>query len=464
MKLEPEKVLVRKKNITKQELKTILSKKYSFETDPKLEQLSGVSFTVYKIVNDVKTLAEVAVSCKNVTHLDKKSVLKLIRMLLETGIISYSQRYEEYLQAIKSGHDLDKPIEIDFEPTYRCNLQCKMCEAKNLRDDKINNFYEKYSFLGGTFPEWQDCYLDRNELAFEEIKSLFFEFSNFGVKSIAFSGGEPLLRPDFFEMLVLATDLKMTGSVTTNGVYLTEEISRYAMSNGWEICFSVDGVDAATHDSIRGVKGTFDKAIKNIKIALKQRETFDSGKVAMRCTLQKDNVSQINQYIDFGNELGVDSVHFNLLVGEDLPGLVDSQFFEQLYHQVKQAYDRNITNPFDWGHLLINSELRKDDIIALKPYERLFRTKSLPCYKCADVVVINPFGDVFPCCIASGPDFVMGNIRQRPFRKIWNGQFFKNFRKNLVSIDPNNKNNQICRYCDMYPDIEQIHNRICKNG
>jgi len=133
------------------------------------------------------------------------------------------------------------PFQVVWDVTYACNLHCKHC----------------YATAG---KPWED------ELTTEEAKHAIDIFDRAGVTIIAFSGGEPLVRPDIMELVRYAADKGIYVAMATNGTLITKKKAKEMKDAGVEfVQISLDGIDADTHDKFRGVKGAFDKTVQGIK-------------------------------------------------------------------------------------------------------------------------------------------------------------------------------------------------------
>ena len=162
------------------------------------------------------------------------------------------------------------PIIAGHKLLYSCNLRCKMCPFWRRKDEKL--------------------------LSLEEEKLMLRKLSDLGVLFMGFEGGEPLLRRDLPEILKESHERFHT-SLVTNGLLLKSrfnEIKRYVDY----IFVSLDGV-GEVHDEIRGVKGSFERALEGIKIAK------DEVNVAISTTLTKDNLDEVEKLVNLAEELGV---------------------------------------------------------------------------------------------------------------------------------------------------------------
>lgn len=167
------------------------------------------------------------------------------------------------------------PFQIVWDVTYACNLHCKHC----------------YATAG---KPWKD------ELTTEEAKRAIDIFDRAGVTIIAFSGGEPLVRPDIMELARYAADKGIYVAMATNGTLITKKKAREMKEAGVQfVQISLDGLDAKTHDEFRGVKGAFDKTVQGIKNAV--AEGFF---VEISTTVTRYNYKQLPDIIQFGEDLG----------------------------------------------------------------------------------------------------------------------------------------------------------------
>src|SRR5512144_2392730 len=136
---------------------------------------------------------------------------------------------------------LSAPFLVVWDFTHKCNLACKHC----------------YSNSGAGKEE---------ELSTEQALRVVDQLADAGVTAVAFSGGEPLTRKDFFEVARYASERGLYVSLASNGTLLTKEnVAKIKEAKVNYIDVSIDGATAKTHDDFRGVPGTFEKAIAGLK-------------------------------------------------------------------------------------------------------------------------------------------------------------------------------------------------------
>ena len=177
-----------------------------------------------------------------------------------------------------------KPIVV-WNMTRRCNLKCIHCYA-----DSENR----------TYP---------NELSFEEAQTMIRDVSDFGAPVLLFSGGEPLIRGDIYELAVLARELGIRPVISTNGTLITEKIAGRIKDTGFGyVGISLDGI-SERNDLFRGKRGAFEAAMRGFDncVAVEQ-------KCGLRLTLTRHNYQELNAIFDFIEEHRINRACFYHLV------------------------------------------------------------------------------------------------------------------------------------------------------
>ncbi len=154
---------------------------------------------------------------------------------------------------------LDAPICLTWELTYACNLACRHCLSSSGRRDP-------------------------RELSTDEAKAVIDELERMQVFYVNIGGGEPTIRPDFWELLDYATEHHVGVKFSTNGVRITPEVAaRLAASDYVDIQISLDGATAEVNDDVRG-EGSYATAVtamENLAAA-----GFAGFKLSVVCTRQ----------------------------------------------------------------------------------------------------------------------------------------------------------------------------------
>ena len=175
---------------------------------------------------------------------------------------------------------------IAWEVTRSCNLACVHCRASAL------------------------CGPYAGELDTAACKKLLDEIALFSKPVIILTGGEPLLRPDIFEIADYGNRKGLRMVMATNGTLVTEEIARKLVDVGiMRVSISIDGLNAESHDKFRMVPGAFAGTMVGIEAMKKVGLEFQ-----INTTITKANLDQIKGIFDLTVSLGAVAHHIFLLV------------------------------------------------------------------------------------------------------------------------------------------------------
>ena len=186
---------------------------------------------------------------------------------------------------IKKPLSIYAPFLVVWDFTHKCNLNCKHC----------------YSDSGTA---------SQKELGTKEALDVVDQLADFGVTALAFSGGEPLTRKDFFEVASHAVERGLYVSVATNGTLLTKEnVKKLKQAKINYVEVSIDGATAQTHDSFRGVPGAFDKAVAGLKNCVEADLC-----ACIATTATKSNLAEMPGILDLAEEIGAERfTYFNFI-------------------------------------------------------------------------------------------------------------------------------------------------------
>jgi radical SAM protein with 4Fe4S-binding SPASM domain len=310
------------------------------------------------------------------------------------------------------------PLRLALTVTYRCNLNCRMClqrvEDRNTRRAGIT------------------------ELTGEEIRNLIRQTIP-RVSQVGFCGGEIFLRKDIMDLLHFAAARNRVGLVT-NGTLLTSELAGelVRMKIGLML-FSVDG-PAKIHDEIRGRDGTYARvmaAIESVRRAETDQQVRESS-VHVNCVVMPNNIDTLHDLVREVSTLGVR--HLDLQV-EDRCAYRFSCVTDM--KKLFQAPARLKTEGMGDVRAKIEDVQRfaaeRQVEISLKPecttqefadyYAGEMSIAEHTCRLPWSQTMISPHGDVYCCYMLK-----MGNIREQPLLKVWNGTPYREFRKKLSRI------------------------------
>ncbi len=301
------------------------------------------------------------------------------------------------------------PLSISFEITSQCNLKCRYC----------------YTDAG----EKQE-----KELEKKEILNLFDHLNSIGVGTLVFTGGEPLHRPDFFEIARYANELDFTITLSTNGTLLDTETAFSLASTGFKrVQVSIEG-NEEQHEALTGVKGSYRKAMN----ALENLERAGITCV-VATTITALNAKSITSHVErIRDETPASSIRFLRFLpmgrGEKARDFDVSLEeiekicleIEKLRKKINRRFEINFSDSFN------------------APF---FDRPSHPCIGGHSWCCITPEGYVVPCNYFSSPDVARAigadNIREKKVIDIWQSSLlFQQFR------NPQNVLKGKCRTCD----------------
>ncbi len=295
----------------------------------------------------------------------------------------------------------DKRPVVVWNVTRRCNLKCVHCyaHAKNTSFD--------------------------NELSTEQGKHLIDDLVGFGSPVMLFSGGEPLVRKDLPQLAAYAVEKGMRAVISTNGTLITSEMARNLKEIGLSyVGISLDGMEEI-NDRFRGVSGAFQSALEGIK-----NSQAAGIKVGLRFTINKFNVNEIPKIFKLLEDMDIPRVCFyhlvyagrgTELIKEDLTHEGTRAAVDLIIDETKRLFDKGkpkevltVDNHADGPYIYLrmlkdNPERAKDVLELLKWNEGNNSGRGIGC--------VSWDGEVYADQFWRHHSF--GNIKDRPFSKIW---------------------------------------------
>jgi len=294
---------------------------------------------------------------------------------------------------------IQPPIMVSYSITTKCNLKCKHCYS-----DSVDQ-------------------ASPDELSTEEALHLVDDLSRWGIGLLIIDGGEPLCREDLLDIVRYASSKGIRTTIGSNGTLIDEGMAKKLREAGvMAVAISVDGVDAVTHDSFRGVSGAFEQTLKGIEACRNASLPFQLNMV-----IRKDNFSQLEDMLRLALDLGANAAEvFDLVAAgrakHECQELVLSleerkQAMEQLA-EAQEDYPIVIRVP---GCPMYPLLLQQKQIQPRHfPKEMLRR---VPYYErgCAagmpmGYIMVLSNGEVNPCMLLQ---VNLGNIREQSIMSIW---------------------------------------------
>jgi len=347
---------------------------------------------------------------------------------MDTKIFNYLDYFRLYLKLLKANF----PMHITFFVTGMCNLKCKMC------------FY------------WQNI-ANANpvkELKLDEIEKISSNFKDMIWLSI--TGGEPFLRNDVNEIIkcfyrnnsVKNVSIYTNGSFTQKTSNCVKDVLSECKNLFLTVNVSIDGTKEI-HDKIRGVEGSFDKALTTLKELGKIKSEYKNFSLGIVYTLSSLNEEKFYETFDFLNrKIEFDTFYVNYTRGEPMDISTKSPNMKNYLkiHRFlnKMYYDKRIIQrgyPFSTVKFIISNILTPRFIVKMKKGKANYiKTRAGRVS-----IVIDEYGNVWP---SESIRRKMGNLRKSNY-DIKEIILSENSRKIINEI----KKSNIPHECNIVPDI-----------
>jgi len=287
--------------------------------------------------------------------------------------------------------------------TRTCNLRCIHCYT-----DSENVRYE-------------------NELTTDEGLALLDDLAEFGVPAVLFTGGEPLMRKDVFDLARHASEVGLRPVLSSNGTLIDEQNAERIKAAGFAyVGISLDGI-GAVNDRFRGVEGAFERAVRGIRscVAVGQR-------VGLRLTLTRHNCEDLERIFDFIEAEDVDRACFyhlayagrgRQIASDDLSHEETRRALDIILARTRDFYDRGldkniltVDNHADGPYLYMR--LREEDPERAEEVLGLLRWNGGGRYSSGvGIGSVDATGNVHADQFWMHYSF--GNVRERSFGDIW---------------------------------------------
>jgi len=303
--------------------------------------------------------------------------------------------------------------------TRACNLACVHCRA-------------------GACPD-----ADPDELSFEEGRALIDGIAKVAKPILIMTGGEPLLRADFFDLARYAADSGLRPALATNGVLVTDEIAREIKKIGIaRVSVSLDGATSAEHDAFRKVPGAFDASLRGIA------NLRGAGvSVQINTTLTRRNRGRLAQIMRLAEKTGADAFHVFLLVptgrakdmaGEEMDREEYEETLTEFYRLARKSKLETKATCAPQYYRILRQQAKVEGVEVTETAFGL-NARTRGCLGGISFVFVSHKGDLQPCGYF---DKQAGSVREAEFCDIWrNAALFKDLR-NFSLLEGK------CRKCD----------------
>jgi len=287
--------------------------------------------------------------------------------------------------------DSCKPVSARLVVTVNCNFSCQTCTF--------------------SWPYWTPE--RKKDPSLEQVKYWIKELAEFGIKEIEIGGGEVTLRKDLPDMIEAVHSYGMKCGITTNGWLIGGGLVPFPKVDSMEV--SIDGAKPETHEKIRRMKGSFERAVKTVKMA-KERGCL----VHLNFVVQTDNYLEMVEYCHLAKKLGVLASFIPVSLDLD----AQPHMSESLNQYNISLLRQQITEAMKTGAVM-------NDMASLENF--LTRTEKGPApqrclapYRC---ILIFNHGQVYPCGAFDKP---VGTLSfDHSFKDIWRD--YHELRKQVAS-------------------------------
>jgi putative heme d1 biosynthesis radical SAM protein NirJ1 len=329
-------------------------------------------------------------------------LISVTKLLFATEYFGDSLRYTDNAHKARNGVREGMGPVVVWNSTRTCNLKCRHCY--------MSSDAKKY----------------QNELTTAEAKQFIDDLADFNVPVLLFSGGEPLIRPDFFELADYAAKKGVRPTLSTNGTLITPEVACKIKDIGvGYVGISLDGL-REVNDKFRGKAGAFEAAMNGIKncVAVDQR-------VGLRFTINHHNIQELENIFDFIEEENINRVCFyhlvysgrgNQMMDEDVTAEESRRAMDIIIRRTRDFEERGlkkeiltVDNHCDGVYMYLKALQEGKDELAqqIKKYISMNGgNRSGMAF-----AEVDPLGYVHPDQFTQHHTF--GNVRERKFGDIW---------------------------------------------
>ncbi len=378
---------------------------------------TGLAFgTTISSVRGIDPFVEPPMDATTMPHIswDKLLPMRARRAIQRLGFAGAARTVTSRIArklGTRNGRALVGPRFLRINPMgFVCNHACPMCWIQQLDPEELRREKKSEIKHGLKLDDYRRLF-DSMPLGLEEVNLV--------------GGGEPLLHPQAVEIMREVKSRAWRSSLITNGTAMNEGVSRALIDMGWDqVCVSVHAGDPDTYRRIHGVD-RFGRLIDNLTAFTRYRRACGAEE---RCelkvfhVLQRDNIATVSKLFEVAEQVGADTVEFDLINPFNDEMWLTPALLEQAAAGLRH-WSSDVAIPAN-----------TDVIVAqLERGARLTRDDAdfVPAKWCSvgfDQAFVNTKGEVVPCCFS---DEIMGDLRRSRFDEIWYGKRYEEFRERL---------------------------------
>ena len=373
----------------------------------KILEINEHSYWILRSCDGYKTWYEItydlAKSCQlRYTELRKKAEI-FIESISDEGLVWWKKRRMEWMP-------VPGPMAVLWDLTAQCNLRCQHCVV--------------------------DSDMERDKgLSLSECKGLIDQMHIAGVRQLILSGGEPLLRKDFFEIARYATVKGFSLQVATNATLINGAIAKDIAGLKASAQVSLDALDPVLHDKFRNKKGCWEKTVNGIKL-LKE----ENVPVIIACVVTNLNIHEIPELYKFTSTLGINAFRI-------MPFVPTGRGNGSRHLEVSPKQMKVLTHALKELEKTYKLELVKMEFeCTLSDPPETVENKGtyyrIGCDGAIAYCTITAEGEVLPCNYFYGVE--TDNVKDKDFASIWRNSRILNYFRNLSTDDINGQ----CPNCE----------------
>jgi len=299
--------------------------------------------------------------------------------------ISYlSGNIIEFLKIqLKKKNSYSIPQQLILDITHSCNLSCKICAI-------------------------QKTQAQEPDLPLIYIKKIFKEALELKIKQIALSGGEPLIRPDIFEILKEAQNLKLKNlGILTNGILVKQYITKltpYLLDNTITPVISLDALSEDIHNLLRSSPDSFKESLESLKLLSNLKQNSPQINFQVITIIFNHNLAEIPQLLSYLKKLNINSLQFQPLLSNNLKLTerkknefwIEQKDMPLLQKTLDVLIAEKVKEPSFIKNSITNLALMK------KYYQKNITSRDIKCLAASQTMLISNQGQCTTCFLSYG--------------------------------------------------------------
>lgn len=352
-----------------------------------------------------RTWADIVALAAEASRASSKTVIRHVQPFLEeltrAGVVWWRRRPMVWSSP-------PPPSSVFWNITGVCNLRCRHCAVR----------------AGGR---------PTNGVPLARCLEIVDDMATFGVREVVLSGGEPLLRTDWYRIAEHARARGLGVSVSTNGTVLARRTARQVAEVASDAQVSIDGATPAVHDAMRGVPGAWERAVRGVRCLV------DAGvPVTIGATVTRANAAQIPRLCDLARDLGAQAFRIIPFVPFGRGGHWRSL---ETTPPAMRRLTQYLLERRGLGDVAI-AEMEFECTFDPPPLQSANCGQGLGCGGARSYITITESGDVLPCHFLNG--VAAENVLEHDLAWIWRNSRFLNYFRSLTIADLTGA----CTQCD----------------